>query len=79
GVSTGMKYVEKFGIKLEPEDRNLAIALGGLHKGTSPLQMAQAYTAFANGGVMSKGHAITRLEAPRIGLNKTIELEQDQV
>lgn len=79
GVTQGMDYIKKFGIPLEPEDRNLAIALGGLHRGTSPLQMAQAYTAFANGGVMSKAHAITRLEAPRIGLNKTIDVDQEQV
>lgn len=79
GVGEGMKYLEKFGIPLAPEDRNLAIALGGLHKGTSPLQMAQAYTAFANGGKMSKAHAITKIENPITGFVKTVDIEQTQV
>jgi penicillin-binding protein 2A len=79
GIKTGMNYLEKFGIPLAPEDRNLAIALGGLHKGTSPLQMAQAYTAFANGGMMSKAHAITKLEDPRSGFVKVVDIEQTRV
>jgi len=32
-----------------------------LTKGVSPQQMAQAYTAFANGGVMSQAHYITKI------------------
>ncbi|GAA4716950.1 transglycosylase domain-containing protein [Brevibacillus fulvus] len=79
GIEKGLLYAEKFGIKLDPEDRNLAIALGGLHSGTSPLQMAQAYTAFANEGIMSKAHAIVRLEDPEIGYNVTADVQQTRV
>jgi penicillin-binding protein 2A len=79
GVETGLKYLKKFDIDLEPEDRNLGIALGGLHKGTSPLKMAQAYTAFANGGVMSKAHAIVKLKNERAGVEHTYEVQQEQV
>jgi penicillin-binding protein 2A len=79
GVETGLKYLKKFDIDLEPEDRNLGIALGGLHKGTSPLKMAQAYTAFANGGVMSKAHAIVKLTNERAGVEQTYEVQQEQV
>jgi penicillin-binding protein 2A len=79
GVETGLKYIKKFGIELEPEDRNLAIALGGLRKGTSPLKMAQAYTAFANGGVVSKAHVIVKLKNDRLGVEQTHQLQQEQV
>jgi penicillin-binding protein 2A len=67
GINTGIEYAEKFGIELDPEDRNLAIALGGLHTGTSPLKMAQAYSTFANGGIMSEAHAITRIQEEQLG------------
>lgn len=47
GVSTAVQYLEKFGItSLENEDRNLALALGGMTRGISPLQMASAYGVF---------------------------------
>ncbi|WP_274365261.1 transglycosylase domain-containing protein [Paenibacillus thermotolerans] len=62
GVKTGMKFVESLGIDLAPEDRNLAIALGGLTHGASPLEMARAYGAFANGGKLAETHIITKVE-----------------
>lgn len=64
GLDKGFKKVEDFGIPLVegPEgDGYLGLALGGLSKGVSPLQMASAYTTFANEGVMSKGHFITKI------------------
>ncbi|SMO73583.1 transglycosylase domain-containing protein [Melghirimyces algeriensis] len=44
------KYAEKAGIKLHKKDRGswAALALGGMTKGASTIQMAQAYSAFAN-------------------------------
>ena len=50
GVSKGVQSVENFGIKVPKSDRNLALALGGLSSGVSPIQMARAYSAFANKG-----------------------------
>ncbi|TXK85355.1 transglycosylase domain-containing protein [Paenibacillus sp. N3.4] len=62
GVRTGIKFASKLGITLnETKDVNLAIALGGLTDGVSPLQMASAYTAFANQGIQNKSHAILRI------------------
>jgi len=51
GISTGFEYAQKFGFDLTDKDKNLALALGGLNRGASPLQMAAAYAAFANGGI----------------------------
>ena len=61
GVESGVDFVERSGIPLEPEDHVLGLALGGVRIGVSPLQMAQAYGIFANHGVMNKAYAITKI------------------
>lgn len=61
-VQTGIDFAKNLGITLNAsKDKNLAIALGGLTDGVSPLQMARAYTAFANQGTLNKTHAILRI------------------
>ncbi|MEC1521072.1 PBP1A family penicillin-binding protein [Neobacillus niacini] len=62
GLEKGTKSVEKFGIPLQKEDYSLGIALGGMHDGTSPLIMAQAYSTFANNGTMTEAHSIQKIE-----------------
>ncbi|MBD7985752.1 PBP1A family penicillin-binding protein [Sporosarcina sp. Sa2YVA2] len=62
GIESGVRAVERFGIPLEENDYNLGLALGGLNKGTSPLQMAQAFSTFANDGVMVEAHAIVEIK-----------------
>lgn len=62
GVQEGVSAVERFGISLTKNDRTLGLALGGLNKGTSPLRMAQAFSAFANDGVMEEAHAIKEIK-----------------
>lgn len=48
---TSMKYLKKMGIStLTDKDESLALALGGLDKGISPLEMAGAYATIANNG-----------------------------
>ncbi|GAB6154306.1 hypothetical protein JCM17380_30560 [Desulfosporosinus burensis] len=61
GVDSGVDFTERSGIPLEKEDHTLSLALGGLSKGVSPLQMAQAYGVFANLGVMNKAYAISKI------------------
>jgi len=58
GLDEARQFAERLGIALGDEDRNLSIALGGLHKGVSPLKMAQAYAVFANGGKFNTAHLI---------------------
>ncbi|PIC67262.1 penicillin-binding protein [Sporosarcina sp. P21c] len=62
GIKNGIRAVERFGIPLEKNDRTLGLALGGMAKGTSPLRLAQAFSAFANDGVMEEAHAITEIK-----------------
>ncbi|AEV95421.1 penicillin-binding, 1A family protein [Pediococcus claussenii ATCC BAA-344] len=61
GVNKGYDSVEKFGLHPESGDKNLAMALGGLTKGVSPLQLAGAYTAFANDGNLAQTGFIRKI------------------
>lgn len=62
GIVKGMESVKKFGITLDPQkDRQLGLALGGLNTGVSPVDMAEAYSAFANAGERHEAHAITKI------------------
>jgi penicillin-binding protein 2A len=57
-----MDFAANLGINLDSSrDRNLAIALGGLTNGVTPLQMATAYSAFANLGVWNETYAINKI------------------
>ena len=50
--STSVKYLKEMGITtLTDGDTNLALSLGGIEKGISPLEMAAAYATIANDGV----------------------------
>ena len=49
---TSIKYLKKMGITtLTENDENLPLALGGLERGITPLEMASAYATIANDGV----------------------------
>ena len=61
GVDKAFEAGEKFGLNMEKVDRVLGVALGSGVE-TNPLQMAQAYAAFANEGVMPEAHFISRIE-----------------
>ena len=60
GIDKAFDAGERFGLNMEKVDRVLGVALGGGVE-TNPLQMAQAYAAFANGGLMAEAH-FTRIE-----------------
>ncbi len=52
GVDRAIALARRLGITtLTPDDRHLALALGGLTQGVIPLEMAAAYVPFANGGL----------------------------
>ena len=61
GIDKAFESGERFGLDLTNVDRVLGVALGGGVE-TNPLQMAQAYAAFANEGLMPEAHFITRIE-----------------
>ncbi|WP_449537890.1 transglycosylase domain-containing protein [Ferdinandcohnia sp. Marseille-Q9671] len=62
GLESGLEYINKFDLfKIDPTDE-YKLALGFTKVGTSPLAIAQAYTSFANDGVMVDAQTIQRIE-----------------
>ncbi len=62
GLRRGLRKVEQFGIKVSETDNHLgAIALGGMERGASPLEIASAYSVFPNGGIRKEPHFITKI------------------
>jgi penicillin-binding protein 1A len=53
GIQNGLEYLAKVGIDRR-EEVYASIAMGGFSRGMTPLQMAAAYTVFANKGVFSE-------------------------
>ncbi|MBS4189587.1 PBP1A family penicillin-binding protein [Bacillus sp. FJAT-49705] len=64
GLEKGIDSLNRFGIPLEKEDEYLGIALGGMHKGISPLKLAEAYSVFPNEGKRKDAHLITKIVGP---------------
>ena len=58
-----IKFLKSLGITtLTEKDNNLSLALGGLDKGISPLEMAGAYATIANNGVYIEPTFYTKVE-----------------
>ncbi|MDZ7834288.1 MAG: PBP1A family penicillin-binding protein [Alkalibacterium sp.] len=62
GIDKGIRKLDRFGIQAAESDRELgAVALGGMDTGVSPLQIASAYSVFANNGLRAEPHFITKI------------------
>ncbi|HLO03776.1 MAG TPA: PBP1A family penicillin-binding protein [Symbiobacteriaceae bacterium] len=62
GPSKGLNLGRKFGLTtLQDDDNNLALALGGLSQGVTPLAMTEAYTVLANLGQKVDPVVITKI------------------
>ncbi|WJE16792.1 PBP1A family penicillin-binding protein [Halobacillus sp. ACCC02827] len=59
GISYAKGYLDKLG--LPTKDKGLAIALGGLSTGYSPIQMTEAYGAFPEGGAVRDSYTIRKV------------------
>lgn len=70
GIEYSMDMVKKFGITTAEDDTSqssndynyAALGLGAMTEGVTPLDMALAYAAFPNGGVVNKPICYTRVE-----------------
>jgi penicillin-binding protein 1A len=58
---TSLEYLRKLGIDRSNE-KNVALSLGGLNKGVTPLEMAAAYVPFVNRGMYYTPTTYTRVE-----------------
>ncbi|MCX7921216.1 MAG: PBP1A family penicillin-binding protein [Clostridia bacterium] len=61
GPDLSIEYLKKVGINRENE-KNVSLALGGLHKGVNPLIMAASYVPFVNKGMYYEPITYTRVE-----------------
>lgn len=60
---TSIEYMKKMGItSLTKTDENLNLALGGLDKGITPLELASAYACIANDGIYIKPTFYIKIE-----------------
>lgn len=59
GISYAMKYAQRFGFSKEQMPHGLSLALGTA--AVTPLQMASAYSVFANGGYHTVPYIINRI------------------
>lgn len=60
-LKTGFEFAKSLGIPLTNDDLNLSIALGGMTHGVTPINMATAYNAFANGGNYYPSYAVAKI------------------
>ncbi|MGT2958339.1 penicillin-binding protein [Streptococcus bovimastitidis] len=74
GIDKAVAYGNKFGLDMDSSNKELGIALGGSVT-TNPLEMAQAYSAFANKGIMHTAHFITKIESAS---GKVLKVHSDQ-
>jgi len=65
GVKSVIDFTERLGISTFTQndglDDHYSLALGGLNRGVTPIEMASAYSTFANQGIYTEPHAITEV------------------
>lgn len=62
GVDKAVSYLKDYGVTtIEKSDYNLALGLGGMTRGISPVQMAAAYAIFPAQGVYTKYYTIDKI------------------
>ncbi|MEA4926250.1 MAG: PBP1A family penicillin-binding protein [Syntrophomonadaceae bacterium] len=61
GVEKAVRYLTDYGITVDKQDHNLALALGGMTHGISPVQMASAYTIFPNQGRQEGAFSVIKI------------------
>lgn len=63
GIENGLSFAEKLGIPLTENDmHSLAVALGGMEQGVTPLELARAYAALGDRGSYKDYTTIRRIE-----------------
>lgn len=80
GRETAVEYATRMGLQLNHKDRSsdAGLALGGLTEGVNTIQMAQAYSPFANNGHMTDAHAIRKITRENREWKAEKEVERNQ-
>jgi len=60
GVGRALRYAQQFGFRAEQLPRDLSLVLGS--GSVSPMELARAYSVFANGGYLTSPYFVERIE-----------------
>jgi len=87
GASNVIDYVTRFGFDTRDFPRNLQLAIGGGTMAVAPIDMARAYTVFANGGFAVEPHLLSPIEpqgegviyeaAPAVACDSSCEADRE--
>lgn len=72
-------YASRLGMDLSSEDNGLAIALGGLFDGISPLQISSGYMCLARGGKFESPAFVREIQDENGNILYSRELEENQI
>ncbi len=61
GIDYSKEFAERAGLVFDESDNNLALALGGMKFGVTPLEMAGAYSMLARSGVYIEPHCVRKI------------------
>ena len=61
GAGRALRHVRRFGFDTTDFPRNTQLGVGGGTMGVTPMEMARAYSVFANGGYLVTPHLITEV------------------
>lgn len=84
GLKTSKSYLKKMNLDIKEEDLNLALALGGLTKGFTPINLAEGYRTFAAKGEYVESYTVEKLYNRKNDLifeinQKPVEVFSEQV
>ncbi len=76
-----IKFVESLGITPEKNGNSIheAHSIGAFEKGTTSLEMAAAYAAFASGGYYTEPYTVTKIEYRSTGETKEFKVNKERV
>lgn len=77
GIDYAKSYLKRMNITIQ--DSGLAIALGGLSKGITPIQMMESYRPFIHEGKFLESHTITRIYTKKNEQLKTDKMKEKQI
>ncbi len=61
GIDRTREYIRRFGLPIDDADNGLALALGSMTKGVTPMELTEGYCALSNGGTAVNAHAIEKI------------------
>lgn len=61
GIDKSIEFLNSLGIKTVDDDRSLALGLGALTNGISPIDLLSAWTVFSNNGTTFKLHFVDKI------------------